>query len=84
MSQNGGKKARYGVLSDGMNFYLIAVILFNKECGAMVAYLLEIEVYELDQSGTGSAYQSRGLAVSVSSEKQLLFIQSQYAQLWNV
>ena len=59
MSQNGGKKARYGVPTNGINLYLIAVIMLDKERGAMVAYLLEIEVYDLDQSGAGSAYKSR-------------------------
>lgn len=48
MSQNGGKKARYGVLSNSMNFYCIAVIIFDKKRGATVVYLLEIEVYEFD------------------------------------
>ena len=58
MSQNGGKKARYGVLTNGMNLYLIAVIMLDKERRAMVAYLLEIEIYELDQRGTSGAYKS--------------------------
>jgi hypothetical protein len=58
MSQNGGKKARYGVLSNGVNLYLIALTKLGEVCRVMIAYVSEIGPYEHKESEAGGAYQS--------------------------
>ena len=57
MSQNGGKKARYGVFINVINLYLIMLIKLGETHRAMIAYLLEIGRYEYEESGTGGTYQ---------------------------
>jgi hypothetical protein len=58
MSQNGGKKARYGVLTNGVNLYLITLTELGEVCRVTIASLLEIGPYEHKEGEAGGTYQS--------------------------